>query len=357
MWLGLTPFLRLLVSLYMARISIKVIGELTVLRDGCPVALPPSKRARALLGYLARTGRPHRRNRLCDVFWSLAEDPRGALRWALSKLRPLVNDSECERLDADRERVALIASDVEIDIVEFSNSVDDPNITVAELRTISESLQEPFLDGLELPDLDLYQRWLVAEREGVNRLRGRVLARLASHPEISLPEKLRWASEWEEIEPYSTDAASRLVCLLNAMSEKQRADNLKTKFSLRFKNAGICWSPSKDAESSNVSGTELEPMKAGPSFARKEGGAANKAVDGLQISTISIDGTGYNSNYRNVKNHLSESRSGYLKQLEEENHRLRKIVADLSLDKAMLQDAVTRKTNISFSESFNKVQN
>jgi len=32
-----------------------------------------------------------------------------------------------------------------------------------------------------------------------------------------------------------------------------------------------------------------------------------------------------------------------LRQLEEENGKLRKIVADLSLDKAMLQDVVRRK--------------
>jgi len=32
-----------------------------------------------------------------------------------------------------------------------------------------------------------------------------------------------------------------------------------------------------------------------------------------------------------------------LKQLEEENHRLKKLVADLSLDKEMLQDVIRRK--------------
>jgi len=32
-----------------------------------------------------------------------------------------------------------------------------------------------------------------------------------------------------------------------------------------------------------------------------------------------------------------------LKQLEDENSKLRKLVADLSLDKAMLQDALPRK--------------
>ena len=41
---------------------------------------------------------------------------RGTLRWSLNKLRSLVNDSACERLIADRERVALQTSGIEIDI-------------------------------------------------------------------------------------------------------------------------------------------------------------------------------------------------------------------------------------------------
>jgi len=35
--------------------------------------------------------------------------------------------------------------------------------------------------------------------------------------------------------------------------------------------------------------------------------------------------------------------AGQLKQLEEENSKLKRLVADLSLDKAMLQDVLSRK--------------
>jgi putative transposase len=40
---------------------------------------------------------------------------------------------------------------------------------------------------------------------------------------------------------------------------------------------------------------------------------------------------------------LGPSELGRLRQLEEENTRLKKLVADLSLDKVMLQDVVRRK--------------
>src|SRR5688572_21137384 len=54
-----------------ATLGIKLLGELVVERDGTPVALPPSRKTRALLGYLVLTGRAHRRDALCELFWDV----------------------------------------------------------------------------------------------------------------------------------------------------------------------------------------------------------------------------------------------------------------------------------------------
>jgi len=48
-------------------------------------------------------------------------------------------------------------------------------------------------------------------------------------------------------------------------------------------------------------------------------------------------------NWRNKYAGLMPSEMKRLRQLEEENNRLKKIVADLSLDKEMLQDVIRRK--------------
>jgi putative transposase len=48
-------------------------------------------------------------------------------------------------------------------------------------------------------------------------------------------------------------------------------------------------------------------------------------------------------NWRHKYGGLMPSEMKRLKQLDEENHRLKKLVADLSLDKAMLQDVIRRK--------------
>ena len=48
-------------------------------------------------------------------------------------------------------------------------------------------------------------------------------------------------------------------------------------------------------------------------------------------------------NWRKKYGGLTPSEMKRLKQLEEENQRLKKLVADLSLDKEMLQDVIRRK--------------
>lgn len=48
-------------------------------------------------------------------------------------------------------------------------------------------------------------------------------------------------------------------------------------------------------------------------------------------------------NWRKKYGGLMPSEMKRLKQLDEENQRLKKLVADLSLDKAMLQDVIRRK--------------
>ncbi|RUZ52195.1 transcriptional regulator, partial [Mesorhizobium sp. M7A.F.Ca.US.003.02.2.1] len=68
-------------------LSVRLLGPLMISRDGAPVALPASRKLRALLAYLALAPHPVSRSRLCELLWDVPNDPRGELRWCLSKLR------------------------------------------------------------------------------------------------------------------------------------------------------------------------------------------------------------------------------------------------------------------------------
>src|SRR5262244_3503727 len=98
-------------------LHVSVLGSLTVVRQSTSVQLPPSKKTRALLAYLAVTARPHSRDRLCGMFWNVPDDPRAALRWSLSRLRPLVDEPDCRRIIADRENVGFDLGRVAVDIL------------------------------------------------------------------------------------------------------------------------------------------------------------------------------------------------------------------------------------------------
>src|SRR5215470_5356868 len=97
-------------------LKIRLLGELAVVRGGEVRELPASKKARALLGYLVATGRPHMRERLCELLWDGPDDPRAGLRWALAKLRPVVAEQGQDRLVTDRDHVEFAAAAVDVDV-------------------------------------------------------------------------------------------------------------------------------------------------------------------------------------------------------------------------------------------------
>jgi DNA-binding SARP family transcriptional activator len=95
---------------------ISLLGEISVHDAAGEIPLPPSKKARALLGFLAATERPHRRERLCEMFWNVPDDPKAALRWTLTKIRKVVDAPGRARIVADRERVRFVGTDTHMDL-------------------------------------------------------------------------------------------------------------------------------------------------------------------------------------------------------------------------------------------------
>ena len=98
-----------------AVLELRVLGTFAVRHQGRPLALPPSRKTRALLAYLAVADQPQGRERLCGLFWDAPDDLRAALRWSLSKLRKIVNVDGQEVLTADRGQVTLRTQSIDLD--------------------------------------------------------------------------------------------------------------------------------------------------------------------------------------------------------------------------------------------------
>ena len=88
-------------------IEINVLSDVKFRRSGREVSLIASKKTRALMAYLSITNRAHSREHLCEMFFDSVSDPRGGLRWSLSKIRNLFNDDSRERLVAKEDTVPV----------------------------------------------------------------------------------------------------------------------------------------------------------------------------------------------------------------------------------------------------------
>ena len=89
-------------------LEVRLAGGLQLCADGVELAPPTSKRARAVLAFLALNPGAHPRGRLAARFWPdvLDESARASLRVALTELRQALGP-EAVHLVATRDTVAL----------------------------------------------------------------------------------------------------------------------------------------------------------------------------------------------------------------------------------------------------------
>ena len=223
-------------------LHIHTLGALAIAMGGQTLALPASRKTRALLGFLVLTGRPHRRERLCEMFWDRTDDPKAALRWSLSKLRPLIHADGRERLLADRERVAIETTDCVVDRLWVAERLSALQLDRHTLSDLIDALDPPLLDGTDLPDCALYQAWLTAARDEIFRERRTALRRLAFLPGLDPLERLAAARQWSDADPYCPDAATHLVAMLTHCGKATKARQTTEALTARFADAGIPWS-------------------------------------------------------------------------------------------------------------------
>ena len=207
------------------QLSVRLLGEIRLQREGKAVVLPASKRTRGLLGFLIATATTHSRQTLCDLLWDGPDDPRAALRWSLTKLRPLVNDAGFEHLIADREHVSFSLGRTDVDIRRISELLGEApeKAALVDLEEASSLLQGEFLDGLDLPSCYRFHHWCLAERERWGALRQRVLSltleKLGDDPDRALP----YARAMVAADPLSELSHGRLVVLLAKLGRRRDA--------------------------------------------------------------------------------------------------------------------------------------
>lgn len=208
-----------------APLEIRVLGNFTVTRDGRAVPLPPSRKTRALLAYLAVVGKLQNREHLCEMFWDVPDDPRGSLRWSLSKLRQIVNSEEHQPLRADRNFLELrIGEEIVVDWHSLKPlaSADLGAVPLNDLERWARQLDGGFLDDLSLPRCPIFEAWRIALASEYDVLRCRILRaavdRLREEPARALP----FVSALRAINPDDDALGRELVALAEAARGQAR---------------------------------------------------------------------------------------------------------------------------------------
>ncbi|MHB2169078.1 tetratricopeptide repeat protein [Alsobacter sp. R-9] len=163
-------------------LELRLIGPLVVSRDGVEQRLPPSRKVRALLGYLALARGPVRRGELCEMLWEVPSDPRSELRWCLSKIRALVDEPQRRRLHARDDSVALDLSDCSVDVrsvLPLPTPAEEP-LGLDEIRRRLSLFRGELLEGVEIDHSPLFDTWIVAQRRRLGSCRASLLELLAA---------------------------------------------------------------------------------------------------------------------------------------------------------------------------------
>jgi DNA-binding SARP family transcriptional activator len=194
-----------------AALAVRLLGPPQILRDGAPAPAPRGHKTWAVLAYLALSERPVARARLAELIFSGADDPLGALRWALAQLRRALGAPDA--LAGDPLTLGLPAGTL-VDVRAITGEDADASLARGEL-----------LEGVEPGAGPVFDAWLLVERR---RLAGASEALLheAAHAALAAGRPLdgaALASRALATDAFDEDAHELLVRCLTAAGDTKTA--------------------------------------------------------------------------------------------------------------------------------------
>jgi class 3 adenylate cyclase len=169
----------------MARLTLTLLGGFRAHVDpGTPLAFP-TRKAQALLAYLAMPAGPaHSRDKLASLLWgnTVETTARTSLRQTLYALRRSLADAGAPPLRVDGDVVSLDPDAVTVDVAEFEQRVADG--APSALADAAALYQGGLLEGLAVQEA-AFEDWLLGQRERLHELALGALGRLLAHQRAS----------------------------------------------------------------------------------------------------------------------------------------------------------------------------
>lgn len=184
-------------------LTLRLLGSMAVLRGGAPVALPPSRKLRALVAYLALAPRAPTRDQLCELLWTVPGDPRGELRGCLSKIRAALDTAAHRRLLTQGAQVSLDLDGADVDARRVDEAIGNGlhRLDAEALRNLAACFGGDLLDGLEIDHCPQFTAWLLAQRRHFRAAHAAVLEALTARLPVAGDEALAVLARWAQLAP------------------------------------------------------------------------------------------------------------------------------------------------------------
>jgi TolB-like protein/DNA-binding SARP family transcriptional activator len=212
---------------------------------------------RALLGFLALGGAPVSRSRLCDLLWDVPNDPRGELRWCLSKLRSVLDDEKRHRVLAiEADRISLDLSDSFVDALEVERALAGgvESLATERLAEIGQWFGGDLLEGVRVDGSPEFSGWLTAQRERYRGIHVSVLRELTARAPVDSDEMLRCLQEWLARAPFDLRAHETMLAALVKRGSMRDAEAHVSGTIRAFEHEGLDWSVLRGAWQSLCAG-------------------------------------------------------------------------------------------------------
>jgi predicted ATPase/DNA-binding SARP family transcriptional activator len=227
-------------------LQIRMLGPLAIRRNAAAVGLPSSRKVRGLLAYLALAPHDITRTRLCEIFWDVPNDPRGELRWALSKIRGVLDGPGERRIHAQGEMLGLDLGGCDVDALHVARTVHaGPAASLDELRRAAASFAGDLLEGLEIDGSPLFGGWLTFKRREFRMFRTALYEQLVAR--VGDDETRGYLDAWCDASPFDERAHERLFENLARRSEFLEGDRHADATARLFENEGLDAAPIRAA--------------------------------------------------------------------------------------------------------------
>ena len=267
-----------------AALEIRMLGPLMVRRQGAALRLPASRKVRALFGYLALSAHPVTRSQLCELLWDVPNDPRGELRWCLSKMRTVVDEPGRQRIATSGDTVSLDISDCLVDTAQVAQAVQQglASLPIERLRELASLFSGEVLEDVDIDRSPAFNNWLVAQRRRFRACRTALLEQLVkSAPD---DEAFGYLEQWLELAPFDQRVHEILLKALARSGRFKEGEEHVAAISRLFETEGLDDAPVRELWQQARAQASAAPARVQPIFAL-EVEAAERPADAVVRTT------------------------------------------------------------------------